>query len=102
MKFHLVQNLMLHIYGNWEIEKAIEAALTHIESALVLQPDSSSALAVKGMLLSEKAFYEATINDNNDTDREVTTKMLLVCPIPTEFRGGVYPLSVGKSSIILC
>lgn len=60
---------LLHIYGNWEVEKGIEAALSHIQSALALQPDSSTALAAKGMLLSDKAFYEATINDNNVTSQ---------------------------------
>ena len=60
---------MLHFYGNWDIEKAIEAALLHIKRALALQPDSSRALAAKGMLLSDKAFYEATIKDNNVTSQ---------------------------------
>jgi len=60
---------LLHFYGNWDVEKGIEAALPHIKKALALQPDSSTALAAKGMLLSDKAFYEATINDNNITSQ---------------------------------
>lgn len=60
---------LLHFYGNWDVENAIEAALPHIERALALQPDSSTALAAKGMLLSDKAFYEATIEDINITSQ---------------------------------
>lgn len=56
---------MLHFYGDGDIEKGLESALTHIDKALTLQPNSSTALATKGMLLSDKAFYEATIKDNN-------------------------------------
>lgn len=60
---------MLHIYGNGNMQKGIETALSHIEKALALQPNSSTALAAKGMLLSDKAFYEATIEDNNVTSQ---------------------------------
>jgi len=45
----------LHTYGSWHEKKAIEAALPHIMKALTLKPNSPTALAAKGMLLSEKA-----------------------------------------------
>lgn len=45
----------LHTYGSWHEGRAIEAALPHIMKALALKPNSPTALAAKGMLLSEKA-----------------------------------------------
>ena len=45
----------LHTYGNWDATKALEAAQPHIMEALALKPNSPSALAAKGMILSEKA-----------------------------------------------
>jgi len=45
----------LHTYGNWYERRAIEAALPHIMKALALKPNSPTALAAKGMILSDKA-----------------------------------------------
>lgn len=45
----------LHTYGSWDERRAIEAALPHIMKALTLQPNSATALAAKGMILSDKA-----------------------------------------------
>jgi len=45
----------LHSYGSWHESRAIEAALPHIMKALALQPNSPTALAAKGMILSDKA-----------------------------------------------
>jgi len=55
----------LHSYGNWGKLKVIEAALPHINKALTLQPNSPTALATKGMILSNKAFYESNFNETN-------------------------------------
>lgn len=45
----------LHTYGSWYERRAIEAAEPHIMKALALKPNSSAALAAKGMILSDKA-----------------------------------------------
>lgn len=45
----------LHTYGNWSERRAIEMALSHIMKALALEPNSATALAAKGMILSDKA-----------------------------------------------
>jgi len=45
----------LHTYGDWYERRAIEAALPHIMKALTLKPNSATALAAKGMILSDKA-----------------------------------------------
>jgi len=50
----------LHTYGNWGKVKVIETALPHIMKALVLKPYSPTALAAKGMILSDKAFHKAS------------------------------------------
>lgn len=47
----------LHTYGNWSEKRAIDEALPHINKALVLAPDSATALAAKGLILTEKAIY---------------------------------------------
>jgi tetratricopeptide (TPR) repeat protein len=53
----------LHRYGNWDKAKVIETSLPHIMKALLLQPNSPTALAAKGMILSDKAFYEGSIGE---------------------------------------
>jgi tetratricopeptide (TPR) repeat protein len=53
----------LHSYGNWGKAKVIEKGLPHIMKALALKPNSPTALAAKGMILSNKAFYESNIGD---------------------------------------
>ncbi|NQZ24298.1 MAG: winged helix-turn-helix domain-containing protein [Colwellia sp.] len=45
----------LHTYGDWYERRAIDAALPHIMTALTLKPNSPTALAAKGMILSDKA-----------------------------------------------
>jgi TolB-like protein/DNA-binding winged helix-turn-helix (wHTH) protein/Flp pilus assembly protein TadD len=57
----------LHTYGNWYEARAIEAALPHIMKALTLQPNSPTALAAKGMILSDKAKYEASRGEINSS-----------------------------------
>lgn len=49
----------LHTYGNWSEKRAIDAAQPHINRALELEPNSATALAAKGLLLTEKAIYLA-------------------------------------------
>jgi len=53
----------LHSYGNWGKAKVIEKGLPHIMKALALKPNSPTALAAKGMILSNKAFYESNIGE---------------------------------------
>lgn len=60
---------LLYFYGDWDMDKVIETALPHVNKALTLQPNSSTALAAKGMLLSDQAFYEATMNGVNDMSK---------------------------------
>ncbi|TRY33755.1 winged helix-turn-helix domain-containing protein [Aliiglaciecola sp. M165] len=48
---------LLHIYGNWDEKRSVDAALPHLNKALTLQPDSPTALAAKGLVLTEKAVY---------------------------------------------
>ena len=54
---------LLHSFSDWSKAKIIETALSHVNHALALQPNSPIALATKGMLLSDKAFYEDSINN---------------------------------------
>lgn len=54
----------LHDFGNWSENRALDTALPHINKALVLKPDSATALAAKGMLLSNKALYQARLGDS--------------------------------------
>lgn len=42
----------LHNFANWSEEKAIGKALPHVEKALLLKPNSPTALAAKGMILT--------------------------------------------------
>jgi TolB-like protein/Flp pilus assembly protein TadD len=55
----------LHSYGNWGKAKVIEKGLPHIMKALALKPNSPTALAAKGMILSNKAFYESNFSETN-------------------------------------
>jgi TolB-like protein/Flp pilus assembly protein TadD len=55
----------LHSYGNWSKAKVIEKGLPHIMKALALKPNSPTALAAKGMILSNKAFYESNFYETN-------------------------------------
>lgn len=48
---------LLHTYGNWDEKRSVDAALPHLNKALILQPDSPTALAAKGLVLTEKAVY---------------------------------------------
>ncbi len=50
----------LHHYANWSEKKAIDKALPQIEQALELKPNSPTALAAKGMILTLKAHYESS------------------------------------------
>jgi len=47
----------LHHFANWSEKKAIDKALPHIEKALALKPNSPTALATKGMILTLKENY---------------------------------------------
>lgn len=47
----------LHTYGNWSENRAIDAALPHINKALALNPNSATALAAKGLIQTENAIY---------------------------------------------
>jgi len=51
-------------YGNWSKAKAIDAALPHIMKAVALKPYSATALRAKGMILSDKAHYQASIGES--------------------------------------
>ena len=53
----------LHTYGKWSEAQAIDAALPHIMKALALKPNSPTALAAKGMVLSDKAHSETSIGE---------------------------------------
>ena len=53
----------LHDYANWSEDKALDEAFPHIEKALALKPNSATGLAAKGMLLSNKALYQARLGE---------------------------------------
>ena len=55
----------LHDFGNWSENRALDTALPHINKALALNPDSATALAAKGMLLSNKALYQARLGESD-------------------------------------
>jgi len=67
----------LHRYANWHEKKAIDKALPHIESALVLQPNSPTALAAKGMILTLKANYEIGFDYTNEALTQQTEQAFL-------------------------
>ncbi len=48
----------LHHFANWSERKSVEHALPHINKALALEPNSPTALAAKGMILTLQAGYE--------------------------------------------
>lgn len=48
----------LHTYGNWDEKRSIDSALPHINKALEIDPNSSRALAAKGLVLTELAVYQ--------------------------------------------
>lgn len=48
----------LHNFANWSEKKSVEEALPHINKALMLEPNSPTALAAKGMILTLQAGYE--------------------------------------------
>ncbi len=48
----------LHHHANWHEKDAVEKALPHLAKALELSPNSSIALAAKGMILDLKATYD--------------------------------------------
>ncbi|QBG36127.1 winged helix-turn-helix domain-containing protein [Litorilituus sediminis] len=48
----------LHHFANWSERKSVEHALPHINKALALEPNSPTALAAKGMILTLQAGYQ--------------------------------------------
>ncbi|WP_100642020.1 winged helix-turn-helix domain-containing tetratricopeptide repeat protein [Alteromonas facilis] len=46
-----------HYNSNWSAKEAVDKGLPYAEQALILEPNSSMALAAKGMLLTLKAAY---------------------------------------------
>jgi len=57
----------LHHFANWSEAKAIEKSFPHIEKALLLKPNSPTALAAHGMLLTLKSHYENAFADASST-----------------------------------
>lgn len=55
----------MHTFGDWDEDKAVEAALPHVNRALELKPDSATALAAKGLVLTEKALYMTRSGQHN-------------------------------------
>lgn len=53
----------LHHFANWSEKKSFEKSLPHLEKALALKPNSPTALATQGMLLTLKAGYETGFAD---------------------------------------
>lgn len=53
----------LHHFANWSEKKSFDKSLPHIEKALALKPNSPTALATQGMLLTLKAGYETGFAD---------------------------------------
>lgn len=53
----------LHHSANWSEKKSFDKSLPHIEKALALKPNSPTALATQGMLLTLKAGYETGFAD---------------------------------------
>ncbi|MCW8865211.1 MAG: winged helix-turn-helix domain-containing protein [Colwellia sp.] len=53
----------LHYSANWSEKKSFDKSLPHIEKALALKPNSPTALATQGMLLTLKAGYETGFAD---------------------------------------
>ncbi|NMP31119.1 hypothetical protein HII17_06030 [Thalassotalea sp. M1531] len=49
-----------HYYANWTAKESVDKGLPYIEQALALAPNSPSALAAKGMLLTIMAGYSKT------------------------------------------
>jgi len=56
-----------HTYANWSEKKALDAALPHIMKALDLNPNSATALAGKGMILTSLANYKASIGEVDES-----------------------------------
>ena len=81
-----------HYYGNWSGDEAISKALPVIEKALTLAPDSPTALAAKGMILTlrtnssnvpasmlqeaQKAFVRSLELDDNATTHHWYSSLL--------------------------
>ncbi len=57
----------LHHFANWSEKKSFDKSLPHIEKALALKPNSPTALATQGMLLTLKAGYETGFSDADST-----------------------------------
>ena len=78
----------LHHFANWSEKKAIDKALPHIEKALALKPNSPTALAAKGMILTlnfgdstrvqqaQEAFLRSLELDDNATTHRWYSSLL--------------------------
>ena len=78
----------LHHFANWSERKAIDKALPHIEKALALKPNSPTALAAKGMILTlnlgdstlvqqaQQAFLRSLELDDNATTHRWYSSLL--------------------------
>lgn len=53
----------LHHSANWSEKKSYDKSLPHIKKALALKPNSPTALATQGLLLTLKAGYETGFSD---------------------------------------
>ncbi|MBU2970941.1 winged helix-turn-helix domain-containing protein [Pseudoalteromonas sp. C2R02] len=53
----------LHHSANWSEKKSYDKSLPHIEKGLALKPNSPTALATQGLLLTLKAGYETGFSD---------------------------------------
>lgn len=58
-----------HYNANWSAKESVDKGLPYVENALTLEPDSPTALAAKGMLLTIKASYsKAPFSILNEAD----------------------------------
>lgn len=62
-----------HYYANWNQTEAVNKALPHLQQALALEPNSPSALATKGMILTLKSRF----SEDPQSDLEEAKKAFL-------------------------
>ncbi|RHW74742.1 winged helix-turn-helix domain-containing protein [Colwellia sp. RSH04] len=91
-----------HYYANWSAKKSVNKGLPHIEQALALEPDSPTALATKGVLLTLNASYaEAPLTILNEAQEKFERSLALEDNATTHHWYSSLLNKMGKDALVI-
>ncbi|TGE85243.1 hypothetical protein C7Y70_02585 [Pseudoalteromonas sp. KS88] len=91
-----------HYYANWSAKKSVNKGLPHIEQALALEPNSPTALAAKGVLLTLNASYsEAPLTILNEAQKKFERSLALEDNATTHHWYSSLLNQMGKEALVI-